>query len=207
MSDEEREHWLSELRRVWCPDFVHKMQPMGARAIASLEPHYAARRDLARRFKPKWLLELGVQCGHGAFAFHYGSPGLHYLGIDSYADTDGIPMDAYRQHAAALLKVEGINGSIIQANTASVERIHGEYDMVMVDGGHGFSYCYHDLELAARCSKLVLVDDYLVKWKRPRKNRYNDVTRAVQAFCQGHPDVRLETVEIPGAWSIAILHI
>lgn len=121
-------------------------------------PYYRMKAAIAEALQPKRILEIGVRYGYSGLAFLHGCPTAHYTGIDldaeSFGGTKGA-LDWARQH---LPKAQC---ELILADSQAMERFPGgQYDLIHVDGQQDGDGTTHDLELAIRQGRHILVDGY-----------------------------------------------
>lgn len=148
-----------ELLARWVPD--DPLEPSDELRIY-YEVKYNAARQLAKADKLNTILEIGVRAGYSAFAFLSANPVAQFYGID--ADVGGWGGEpGFIQKALQLLQDFPVK--IAKANTQRLHSIEECYpgqrfDFAHIDGDHSFDGCYHDLELCAAVSDVMLVDDY-----------------------------------------------
>lgn len=148
-----------ELLARWVPD--DPMEPSD-----ELRTYYEVKYNTACQLqaagKLTSILEIGVRAGYSAFAFLSANPSAQFYGID--ADVGGWGGQAgWIEKAAAVL--HDFSVKIAKANTQQLHSIEECYpgqrfDFAHIDGDHSFDGCYHDLELCAAVSDVMLVDDY-----------------------------------------------
>jgi predicted O-methyltransferase YrrM len=139
--------------------------------------------DVAARLRPRRIAEIGVRAGCSAFAFLSAVPGASYLGVDAdVAAHGGIP--GFLRHARAVL--DGLDATLLRADTRRLEALPGRFDSVHVDGDHSYAGCLHDLGLAARAAPHILVDDY---------DSHPEVRQACHTFLAAHPAARAEYLD------------
>jgi len=119
--------------------------------------YYRMKEAVARAVRPKRILEIGVRYGYSAAALLAGYPGAEYCGIDldvpAYGGgSDGLEFS--RTHLPASAK-------LIKEDSQDLSSLPGGfYDLIHVDGQQDEIGTYHDLELASRQAKFVLLDGY-----------------------------------------------
>ncbi len=124
--------------------------------------YYKLKRAIAHVIKPASILEIGVRFGYSAAAFLNGNPAAHYVGIDLDTDSFGGVKGAI--HWAEKITTE-FSTEFVVADTQAMQRFPGDiYDLIHVDGQQDGDGSFHDLELATKQGRYVLVDGYL--WTR-----------------------------------------
>lgn len=169
--------WAS-IVSAWLPNDPFRPTP-------GIERVYRVKYELAKRFAPKRIGEIGVRAGYSALAFLQACPDAEYVGFDNNSDSDGGIVGAVH-HARGILP-RG-QATIILADTQRLARlpvVFEEYDLFHVDGRHDFPGCYHDIGLALQASPVVIVDDY---------DFIPDVKQAVNAYLSDHPTCKGEPV-------------
>ncbi|BDA75728.1 hypothetical protein CAL7716_098940 [Calothrix sp. PCC 7716] len=125
--------------------------------------YYKLKWAIANVLNPSSILEIGVRFGYSAVAFLEASPSAKYVGIDldtnSYGGVKGA-IDWARQIT------QQYSTEFIVADTQSMEFFPGDvYDLIHVDGQQDGDSSFHDLKLAIKQARYVLVDGYF--WTRP----------------------------------------
>ncbi|MHC5938412.1 methyltransferase domain-containing protein [Nostoc sp.] len=124
--------------------------------------YYKLKSAISYIIKPASILEIGVRFGYSAAAFLHGYSNAKYIGIDLDIDTFGGVKGAINW-AKEITKQ--FNTEFIVADTQAMKRLPGDlYDLIHVDGQQDGDGSFHDLELAIKQSRYVLVDGYL--WTR-----------------------------------------
>jgi 2-polyprenyl-3-methyl-5-hydroxy-6-metoxy-1,4-benzoquinol methylase len=119
-------------------------------------PYYRLKFEIAALLQPKSILEVGVRFGYSARAFLDGSRSASYLGIDLDSDLYGGVKGAIKW---AKQITQDYNATYLIANTQHMSEFPGgQYDLIHVDGQQDGDGTFHDLELAIRQAKYVLVD-------------------------------------------------
>ncbi len=132
--------------------------------------YYRLKWAIAHVLKPASILEIGVRFGYSAAAFLSGVPTAHYVGIDLDVDTFGGTQGAINW---AKKITQPFSADFIVADTQTMEWFPGDiYDLVHVDGQQDGDGTFHDLELALKQARYVLVDGYL--WTRQNFTAVND---------------------------------
>ncbi len=126
-------------------------------------PYYRMKAAVAEALQPKTVLEIGVRHGHGGAAFLHGSPQAHYTGIDLDADTFGGEKGAigWARHIMPAGQCD-----LEIADSQKLTRFPGGiYDLIHADGQQNESGTFHDLLLAIRQARYILVDGYFGRRK------------------------------------------
>lgn len=144
-------------------DYDFRLIANPADQLAHLFPdwvsYYRMKGAIAQALQPKTILEIGVRYGYSGAAFLHGCPAAHYTGIDLDADSFGGTKGAI-DWARRILPAG--QHELIVANTQSMTRLPGGiYDLIHVDGQQDGDGTFHDLEMAIRQGRHVLVDGYL----------------------------------------------
>jgi predicted O-methyltransferase YrrM len=113
---------------------------------------------IAKFLKPRFILEIGVLGGASMASMLLGSPKASAVGWD---------IEAYRKNSNDLamhtLDICGVSDRVILGNVNSQNEssLPGDmFDLVHVDGEHGFDGAMHDLELAYKANvDTILFDD------------------------------------------------
>jgi SAM-dependent methyltransferase len=125
-------------------------------------PYYRLKWAIARALQPATVLEVGVRFGYSAFAFLDACPSASYLGIDADCEAYG----GYR--GAINWAKERARGSKAEFLIADSQKMSsfpgGSYDLIHIDGQQDGNGTLHDLELARRQGRYILVDGYF--WTR-----------------------------------------
>lgn len=120
--------------------------------------YYRLKWSIARVLQPASILEVGVRYGYSAAAFLNGSPGSQYVGIDLDSDNFG-------GVKGAMLWAKEItrqfHSEFIVADTQAMVRFPGDtYDLIHLDGQQDGDGSWHDLQLALKQARWILVDGY-----------------------------------------------
>lgn len=133
-------------------------------------PYYRMKAAISAVVRPATVLEIGVRHGYGAAAFLHGSPDAHYTGIDLDADSFGGEKGAI-DWARRILPAG--QHELIVADSQRLTRLPGgTYDLVHIDGQQDEGGTFHDLVLAVRQAKFILVDGYF--WTEQNYTAVND---------------------------------
>ena len=166
--------------RVFRPDdpFVAEYESSGDEAVKN----YTVYMELTQRIQARRIFEIGVRAGYSAYAMLVGAPSASYRGLDLNQGTFGGQI-GYTEHAERMLRREFPDASVAIefGDSQALEVLPGDrYDLTHVDGNHSHEGTLHDLELAARCSDWVLIDDV---------DFIPTVASALNAFLERHPSV------------------
>ncbi|TVP61798.1 MAG: methyltransferase domain-containing protein [Nodularia sp. (in: Bacteria)] len=132
--------------------------------------YYKLKSAISYILKPASILEIGVRFGYSAAAFLHGYSNAKYIGIDLDTDSFGGVKGAINW-AKEITKQ--FNTEFIVADTQAMKRLPGDiYDLIHVDGQQDGDSSFHDLELAIKQSRYVLVDGFL--WTRQNFNAASD---------------------------------
>lgn len=129
----------------------------------AVRQYYETKWRIAQELHPGRILEIGVRAGYSAFVFmRAASAGSRYLGIDNGL-CDAEARREYLAHARRLL--EGVDARLWIVDTGSLRAFPGgpdgdSWELVHVDGDHGYESCLHDMRCAAAVGTRILVDDY-----------------------------------------------
>jgi 2-polyprenyl-3-methyl-5-hydroxy-6-metoxy-1,4-benzoquinol methylase/uncharacterized protein YcfL len=145
-------------------DFRHTAKPDDPLAYLFNDwlDYYKVKWAITNVLKPTSILEIGVRFGYSAAAFLHGYPTAHYVGIDLDTDTYGGVKGAINW---ARKITQPFAAEFIIADTQTMNRLPGNiYDLIHVDGQQDGNGSLHDLELAIKQARYVIVDGYL--WTR-----------------------------------------
>ena len=125
-------------------------------------PYYRLKWAIARTLQPATMLEIGVRFGYSALAFLDACPSASYVGIDADCEAYG----GYR--GAINWAKERARGSKAEFLIADSQKMSsfpgGSYDLIHIDGQQDGKGTLHDLEIALRQGRYLLVDGYF--WTR-----------------------------------------
>lgn len=145
------EHAWAEIESRWLPDDPE-------RPSDEYKAQYFQKFNVARGAKPEVIAEIGVRAGYSGLAMLLGAPGARYIGFEADAGNYG-GIRGITERARKTV-FDGFDVQIRYGDTGNLLEIRDEVDLFHVDGDHSYDGAMHDLELAWRCSKFVLVDDY-----------------------------------------------
>ena len=124
--------------------------------------YYKLKWSITHVLQPTSILEIGVRFGYSAAAFLHGHTAAHYVGIDLDTDSSGGQKGAI---SWAKEITQEFSPKFIIADTQKMERFPGDiYDLIHVDGQQDGDSSFHDLELAIKQGRYVLLDGYM--WTR-----------------------------------------
>lgn len=133
-------------------------------------PYYRLKAAIAAALQPATILEIGVRHGYSAAAFLHGSPAARYTGIDLDADSFGGERGAI-DWARRILPPD--RTEFVIGNSQKMRRLPGgRYDLVHIDGQQDEAGTFHDLVLALRQARHILVDGYF--WTEQNNRAVND---------------------------------
>jgi SAM-dependent methyltransferase len=122
-------------------------------------PNYRLKWAIARHLQPRSILEIGVRYGYSAAAFLAGAPSAAYTGIDLDNDAFG---GVHGAIGWARRITSGRHARYIVGDSQTMEHFPDDrYDLIHVDGQQDGDSSFHDLQLAFRQARWVLVDGYL----------------------------------------------
>lgn len=131
--------------------------------------HYAMKAQVARRFRPRRVIEIGTRCGYSLLTFAATHPGSRYLCIDGAMDADSYDCLA---HWRRLVEKHEIDAELVVVDSHAIKSLPPA-DFAHVDGDHSYAGALADLRLVAHC-RAILADDC--------DNR--EVKRAVEEFAK-----------------------
>jgi len=121
--------------------------------------YYRMKWGISHFLKPASILEIGVRFGYSAAAFLHGHSDARYVGIDLDSDTYGGSRGAINW---AKQITRQFSADFIVADSQALDRLPGGvYDLVHIDGQQNGDATFHDLEMAIKQARYVLVDGYL----------------------------------------------
>lgn len=112
--------------------------------------------ELARHFKPKWGLEIGVRFGKSALASLKGSPEMRLIGIDPNPEYPVVEFMAKHTDRFAFIN---------EASPEALKRFEGKetFDWIYIDGRHdydGVMIDFHATWPLLRKGGVMVFDDY-----------------------------------------------
>ncbi|MBD1869711.1 methyltransferase domain-containing protein [Leptolyngbya sp. FACHB-671] len=132
--------------------------------------YYKLKWAIANVLEPSSILEIGVRFGYSAQAFLHGNPSAKYTGIDLDSDSYGGVRGAINWAKAA---TQSFATDFIIVDTQTLEYFPGDiYDLIHVDGQQDGDGSFHDLELALKQGRYILVDGYF--WTRQNYTAISD---------------------------------
>lgn len=141
--------------------------------------------EIARRYKPRRIVEIGVNTGYSAWAFMQAAEDPNtvvYVGFDDWS-YGNFPEWALQNllHSPRVV--------IVRANTQKLDSLNVTGDFIHVDGDHTKPGVMHDLDLALQAMEpggVILIDDY---------DDVPDVREGVDEWLQIHPDLNWKYCE------------
>jgi len=122
-------------------------------------PYYRTKWAIARTLRPTSILEIGVRYGYSALAFLNARPTAQYFGID--IDNSEFGGETGAIHWAREATKTYRSDFLIADSQKMTSFPGGMYDLIHVDGQQDGDGSIHDLELALRQGRYILVDGYL----------------------------------------------
>lgn len=126
--------------------------------------YYRMKWAIAKTIQPASILEVGVRYGYSSMAFLQACPEAKLTGIDADAPTFGGQPGAVDWAECSLS--EKFDVTILRENSQGLTKLPGGivYDLIHVDGQQDGDGTYHDLDLASKQARYILVDGY--QWTR-----------------------------------------
>lgn len=116
--------------------------------------------DLAKKYKPKSILEIGTRYGYSLCSMVAGS-------VDTVEYVEGWDDNSYNSNATKIAKINlkyilGYKNAydFKCINSHDVKTLERNFDIVHIDGDHGYFGKLQDLNLVKNNCKVVIVDDY-----------------------------------------------
>ena len=116
--------------------------------------------ELAKKYKPKSILEIGTRYGYSLCSMVAGS-------MDTVEYVEGWDDNSYHSNATKIAEINlkyilGYDKSwvIRIINSHEVKTLERNFDIVHIDGDHGYFGKLQDLNLVKNNCKVVIVDDY-----------------------------------------------
>ena len=122
--------------------------------------------DIAQRFNPKLIAEIGVRLGYSAYAFLAACPQAIYHGYDVWGGDHGGTKIAGAEYVTWMLacNCKEANVTLHTANTQQLNSLDlHEVDFFHVDGDHSQQGALHDMEVVWPTIKpggVMIIDDY-----------------------------------------------
>lgn len=152
--------------------------------------YFADYAGMARKYKPKRILEIGVRYGYTGLVFVHaikklrGSPNVEYLGLDDESYHGGSNTRANQNFRAVFpdvpMKAMTWN-SILMGLPPEI----GKFDLIHVDGNHEKRWAVHDLKLVwpiLNEGGIVMMDDASMMADDPRFDIYEGVMDWLEEF-------------------------
>jgi len=149
--------------------------------------YYKTKFAISKILKPSKILEIGVRFGYSISAFLNASPKAKVLGIDNNTDSFGGIQGALYW---AKKRLSDYNFDILEANSQNLKEFPGGfYDLIHIDGQQDGNGTFHDLCIAVKQAKWILVDGYF--WT-------NDNFRETNEFLIRYKDAIDFSIALPG---------
>lgn len=128
--------------------------------------YYKTKYEIALKYRPSRIAEIGVRLGYSAFAFLWACPWFAvYTGFDiikgSHGGVEGDNFPFVKKMLGRHFESARIN--LIHGDTQLLKGLGADYDFIHIDGDHSYKGCMHDLEIAKaslRQGGIILIDDY-----------------------------------------------
>lgn len=154
---------------------------------------------IAKYYAPKSILEIGVRYGYSLASMISGA-------ASSIKRVVGYDIDQYEKNSISIAEenvkkyLSGIDieYSFELKNSQNITSLNGQYDVTHIDGDHSYYGKLHDLNLALRHSKIIIVDDY---------THLEDVRRAVVDWTSANKDYIKNTYLIDSIRGTFIIEI
>jgi hypothetical protein len=137
--------------------------------IKEWERYCREKYHIAKKIKPKTIVEIGVRAGYGAWAFLSANPDATYYGLTINTGagcSGGGGAKLWSYEAEKMLLARGFDVKIWHDfNSQKHDKLPVTGDFYHVDGDHRPGCVYHDIELCFNSAKVgahILVDDYNV---------------------------------------------
>lgn len=149
------------------------------------EEYYEILLKIVRGLEPQSVLEIGTGWGISGSAFLDAGSVRKFVTIDCNISA------AYGKETKAelLTKVKGCEMVFVDERSENylpnLIKLREQFDLVYVDGDHGYEGCLRDLEFAGQLTKRnILLDDYLHKKNyEPSKDKdFYGISRAVREY-------------------------
>ena len=145
-----------DLSRIICPGDTYFLE-----RLPDMQQVYDVAERIAREYRPKTILEIGVRAGYSAYAFIKGSGQvLKYTGID--LDDQAMYGGPWLWYAEELLANLNVSWEIKKVDSQSLTEIRGLFDLIHIDGDHTYKGCLHDMLIgwpAVAPGGVMVVDD------------------------------------------------
>jgi hypothetical protein len=153
--------------------------------VADFIEYYKVKYGIAKRIRPKRIMEIGVRAGYSAYSFLSACPEAYYLGIDAENGSWGGGNGPWNQYARKTLSK--FDAEFIIADSQKIKELHLKpFDLIHIDGDHSFQGATNDLNLCSKVGKNLLVDDY---------DFIPSVRKAVDLWLAGHKDFTGEYIK------------
>jgi len=144
--------------------------------------HYGLYSHICRKLQPATILEIGVRGGYSAWSMLQAVPDATYLGIDLNQGTWGGQIGYIDQAKDMLTRTyPQADITILEGDSQSINELPKRFDLIHVDGHHGYEQALHDLELCFPYADYIIVDDV---------DFATTVRMAVNEFLTRHPGIK-----------------
>lgn len=176
--------WLTE--KEWVA-VVRSDDVVAQRGLANKGPkghyhYYRTKYEIAARYQPKVIVEIGVRWGYSAFAFLRAAPEAEYIGFDLINGEGGVPQDTFGHIRETFAKHYPLAKLSLNHENSQQRTWLPEADFYHIDGDHSTPGARHDMEMAWKAMKpgtVMLIDDY---------ETHPPVRVAVDAFIKAHKE-------------------
>ena len=114
---------------------------------------------IAKTFAPNKILEIGVRYGYSLGSMLAGSTNSKSVvgyDIDSYVENGlNIATENIKKHIGTTAKLD-----LRLEDSQSIKGFKEKFDLAHIDGDHSFEGKIHDLNICAKVSKVIIVDDF-----------------------------------------------
>ena len=148
----------------WLQEVVHPSD--GVCRNVDFYNYCKQKHDIALRFNPSLIAEIGVRLGYSAYAFLTACPQAIYHGYDVWGGGSGGTKIAGADYVAPML-ARNCKEASIELHTADTQRLNSielrDVDFFHIDGDHTYYGALHDLEIVwpvIRSGGVMVVDDY-----------------------------------------------
>jgi len=131
------------------------------RRFKQYQEYYGVKYNIAKKYAPSTILEIGVRAGYSAYSLLSACPDAKYIGIDAENGTHGGQNGPWMWWAKKILG--DFNTEFVVADSQKLSEIDGSYDFIHIDGDHTTGGVVHDLKIcwpALNKGGVILVDDY-----------------------------------------------